>query len=107
MEVSSSNGAGAIETTPAAAFTRRERPMFLSKPVVHRSARGQAVKALFTALLLVPAAAGVTGSSVLADDCAGQCRAHHNQCRLATKGAPSCDMELQSCLQRCLTPRKK
>ena len=42
-----------------------------------------------------------------ADDCAGQCRARHNQCRLQTKGSPSCDGQLQSCLQSCFKPAAK
>jgi len=42
-----------------------------------------------------------------ADDCAGQCRARHNQCRLQTKGSPSCDAQLQGCLQSCIKPAGK
>ncbi len=34
--------------------------------------------------------------------CVAQCRAAHSQCRIASKGSPSCDGQLQSCLQGCL-----
>jgi hypothetical protein len=37
-----------------------------------------------------------------ADTCAPACRANHNQCRLQTKGAATCDAQLQACLQSCL-----
>ncbi len=36
-----------------------------------------------------------------ANQCVQQCRAAHNQCRIATKGSPSCDGQLQSCMDRC------
>ena len=81
--------------------------MFLSKPRDRNSRVGRATKALMAAVFFVPAVILATGSAVRADDCAGQCRAHHNQCRLQTKGSPSCDAELQDCLQRCLAPHKK
>ena len=42
-----------------------------------------------------------------ADDCASQCRSRHNQCRLQTKGSPSCDVQLQGCLQSCFAPAVK
>lgn len=37
------------------------------------------------------------------DGCAAQCRAAHNQCRIAGKSysSPQCDAQLQSCLERC------
>lgn len=37
-----------------------------------------------------------------ANSCAANCRAQHNQCRISTKGSPSCDARLQQCLQSCL-----
>jgi hypothetical protein len=33
--------------------------------------------------------------------CVQQCRAADNQCRLATKGSPACDAQLQACMNRC------
>jgi hypothetical protein len=41
------------------------------------------------------------------DGCAANCRAQHNQCRIATKGSPSCDAQLQACMQRCIPTRAK
>ena len=38
-----------------------------------------------------------------ADQCVQQCRNAHNQCRISTKGAASCDVQYQSCLQTWLT----
>lgn len=40
-----------------------------------------------------------------ANSCAASCRAAHSQCRISTKGSPSCDAQLQSCLQACLSKR--
>ena len=40
-----------------------------------------------------------------ADQCVSQCRNAHNQCRISTKGSPSCDAQLQSCLDSC-RPRR-
>jgi len=40
-----------------------------------------------------------------AGGCAAQCRDQHNRCRIATKGSPSCDAQLQACLQGCLSRR--
>jgi len=37
--------------------------------------------------------------------CVAQCRAAHSQCRVATKNSSSCDAQLQSCLQTCLSRR--
>jgi hypothetical protein len=41
------------------------------------------------------------------DSCAANCRAQHNQCRIATKGSPSCDAQLQACMQRCIPTRAR
>jgi hypothetical protein len=37
------------------------------------------------------------------DSCASQCRAAHNQCRIAGKSyqSPQCDAQLQACMERC------
>ncbi|MBK9079144.1 MAG: hypothetical protein WBP38_02840 [Hyphomicrobium sp.] len=37
------------------------------------------------------------------DTCVAQCRAAHNQCRMAAKSisAPNCDAQLQACIERC------
>ncbi len=39
------------------------------------------------------------------NSCTDACRAQHNQCRIATKGSPSCDVQLQACMQRCISTR--
>lgn len=35
--------------------------------------------------------------------CAAQCRAVHNQCRMAGRSyqSPQCDAQLQACMERC------
>lgn len=37
------------------------------------------------------------------ENCVSQCRAAHNQCRIAAKAvsAPQCDAQLQACIERC------
>jgi outer membrane murein-binding lipoprotein Lpp len=57
-----------------------------------------AVAAVVAASLLVSGGSG----PVLANACADGCRAKHNQCRMSTKNSPSCDAELQRCLQSCM-----
>lgn len=39
------------------------------------------------------------------NQCAAQCYAQHNQCRMATKGSPSCDAQLTACLRGCASRR--
>jgi len=39
------------------------------------------------------------------NSCQQSCRAQWNQCRIATKGASSCDAHLQACMQSCI-PRR-
>jgi hypothetical protein len=40
-----------------------------------------------------------------ADQCVQQCRSDHNQCRISKKGSPSCDSQLQACMDSCRTQR--
>jgi hypothetical protein len=50
------------------------------------------------------------GTGVLAakaDTCTDSCRAAHNQCRLQTKGAPSCDTQFNACVQTCVATLTK
>jgi len=61
---------------------------------------GLAVLALAATLM----AAG-TMQVAQANSCAASCRAAHNQCRISTKGSPTCDAQLQTCLQGCLSRR--
>ena len=81
--------------------------MFTTK---RSAARPQAFSPLKTAATMLIVFALMLVSGVLAaraDDCAGQCRARHNQCRIQTKGSPSCDGQLQACLQSCFKPAAK
>ena len=62
-----------------------------------------------TALVFVLFAV-LIATSVLAakaDTCAPSCRERHNQCRIQTKGSPSCDAQLQACLQSSLASQSK
>ena len=43
---------------------------------------------------------------VAEDSCANACQAEHNQCRVTTKGSPSCDAARQRCLQSCIAKKK-
>jgi hypothetical protein len=51
----------------------------------------------------------VSAPVVVAQDasCASACQAEHDQCRVATKGSPSCDAARQRCLQTCIANKKK
>jgi hypothetical protein len=40
-----------------------------------------------------------------ADQCVQQCRSAHNQCRITSKGSPSCDSQLQACMDSCRSRR--
>jgi hypothetical protein len=33
--------------------------------------------------------------------CASTCRAAYSDCRIASKGSPSCDAQFQACMQSC------
>ena len=46
--------------------------------------------------------AGDTGCVYAQGSCPGACLAQYNQCRIATKGSPSCDQQYQRCLQKCV-----
>ena len=59
-------------------------------------------------------AAALTGSAVdstcalaQSSSCRSTCLAQYNQCRISTKGSPSCDAQLQSCLQSCIASQTK
>lgn len=71
--------------------------------------RALARRAIIIGLAGLVATAGLAFSVSMASDgikvansCAAQCRAKHNQCRINTKGSASCDAQLQACLSRCL-----
>ena len=50
----------------------------------------------------------IRAPSVVAQDssCAGTCQAQYDQCRVQTKGSPSCDAARQRCLQACIASKK-
>jgi len=37
-----------------------------------------------------------------ANQCGASCRNAYNQCRISTKGSPSCESAFTSCMQRCI-----
>ena len=39
------------------------------------------------------------------DSCANLCQRQHDQCRVQTKGSPSCDRDRQLCLQGCIAKK--
>ncbi|MBA2126865.1 hypothetical protein DLM45_11640 [Hyphomicrobium methylovorum] len=60
--------------------------------------------AIFIAFLAVGWSA-----SAHSDPCVQQCRAQHNDCRMATKllSSPRCDAQLQSCISRCFAAHRE
>ena len=69
---------------------------------------GPKFTAIAAACIVVAFAAKVGMTTVMApaaaqgNACVAVCKSTHNQCRIAMKGSPSCDEQLQSCLQACL-----
>jgi hypothetical protein len=61
---------------------------------------GALAAGLATSLALTGGCAEAQGNQ-----CAAQCYAQHNQCRIATKGSPSCDAQLTACLRGCASRR--
>ena len=66
--------------------------------------------AMIAALALAAALAGLPGEPSCAvaqsSTCRSTCLAQYNQCRISTKGSPSCDAQYQSCLQSCVSSRQ-
>jgi len=58
------------------------------------------VAALVTAAAVMAIAPGPADAGI-DRACVNSCRAQNNQCRVATKNSPSCDSQLQSCLDSC------
>lgn len=66
-------------------------------------------------LMLAAAAAATVALMGLAGDttcgfaqsssCRSVCLQQYNQCRINTKGSPSCDAQYQTCLRACVAPR--
>lgn len=61
------------------------------------------------AAAVVAVLVGLTGDSTCGIAQSGSCRSvclqQYNQCRISSKGSPSCDAQYQSCLQGCVTLR--
>jgi len=69
--------------------------------VVNRRTHWLLVRAVVCAVLL----AGVgqfAAPSATAASCGAQCKKAFNQCRISTKGSPSCDKEFTKCMQGCI-----
>ncbi len=66
-------------------------------------ARDRAIGAWVTAagIGLLLATGLVASGDATANQCASACYAAHNQCRIASKGSPSCDAQLSRCLASC------
>jgi hypothetical protein len=66
--------------------------------------------ALLTALAAAgpppPAQSVPTIQPAQASACTSNCRAAYNQCRIANKGSPACDAQLQACMQACVATRR-
>ncbi len=59
------------------------------------------VRAVVCAVLL--AGVGLLGMGpASAASCGAQCKKAFNQCRISTKGSPSCDKEFTKCMQGCI-----
>jgi uncharacterized membrane protein len=59
-----------------------------------------ALAAAALAALLVGAGI-VSINRASANACGAACQKAYNQCRIATKGSPSCEAKYTSCMQRC------
>lgn len=51
---------------------------------------------------VLAALALVSVDRVTAGDCGSGCRDAYNQCRISTKGSPSCESKFTSCMQGCI-----
>ena len=60
---------------------------------------------LCAALLGLAGDSGAVWAQSQSASCRGMCLAQYNQCRIATKGSPTCDAQYQSCLQACIAPQ--
>ncbi len=66
-------------------------------------------------LILALISGGLAASAPLAAEmklaqggsCTASCRAQYNQCRISTKGSPSCDAQFAACMRRCIATRKR
>jgi hypothetical protein len=59
---------------------------------------------LFAAVALAALVAGglIMSNRVSANQCGASCRNAYNQCRISTKGSPSCEAAFTACMQSCI-----
>jgi hypothetical protein len=82
--------------TSARAYRRREIGQ-----VVDSRMTWALVRVVVCAVLL--AGAGLLGiGPASAASCGAQCKQAFNQCRISTKGSPSCDEQFTKCMQGCI-----
>lgn len=55
---------------------------------------------------MVPVPRGFPGPRPDMGSCRQGCQSSYNQCRIVTKGSPSCDGSFRGCLQGCFGPRR-
>jgi hypothetical protein len=63
--------------------------------------------ALLAAVLLGSAPEVACVALAQSGACTSACRSQYNQCRIATKGSPSCDAQFAACMQRCISSRRR
>jgi hypothetical protein len=69
---------------------------------------GRLIPLALVALVLSGAAPETADVTVVQSGaCTAACRAQYNQCRIATKGSPSCDAQFAACMQRCIPSRRR
>lgn len=82
---------------------------FSLTPEMERTVAPRARTKLVASLRLAIVAGGLglalAATEAGANSCQQSCRAAWNQCRIATKGSPSCDAQLQACMASCLPKR--
>ena len=61
------------------------------------------VVAVFTLMI----STGLMAAKAADNPCDQSCQAKHNECRIHTKGSPSCDAQLNACRQSCIASMAK
>lgn len=56
----------------------------------------------FAALAILIAAGVGSSERVSAGSCGSGCKNQYNQCRISTKGSPSCEVAFTRCMQSCI-----
>lgn len=61
--------------------------------------------ALMCGFAVIAALVGIglaSGDRVVAGSCGSSCKNEYNQCRISTKGSPSCEVAFTRCMQSCI-----